>query len=649
MKKLFMGISLGFLMLIQVSGQDAAITGSITSLVNSARNQAGISSLLISIELTSAAQRHSNDMANTGILNHVGTDGSQFWERMVASGYSLTTGAENILLRSDANTQAVFNQWWNSPPHQVNMMNPDYVEIGVAYAQSADGTYYFTMVLGARVGVSVPPIASSTPYPPTFTPLPPTVTPVPPTFTFTPLPSATFTATPLIPPTRTLSPLITPVYFTPLPTITATPQPIATSVLPPDIRLVYDADSFTLLNVSRDWLDLTGITFQSDSGELDAIVWDTEFLTEPLNNFSHGDCLQVWGLDESLLQDKISDCNIRHSWVAVNDSQLFWNNVRLFFVLNDGDFVGQCNIAEGFCDISLQAELQVIPIVPSLLTPNNRDVRLIFNQDSVTVLSIADTPINLRGLVFQSSSGTLNIEAWNTEFMTSSLNGLPPNDCLMVWTFGMGEQLTPNECETRHGWIMVGDDADFWREVSRFDVIRDNRILAGCVVANGFCDVNLAGNLGVDSPTLVPSNPLPPVETPLANDSSSVAITSSDNDLTFVYNLDSFTLINTSGRSLDLSGIVFESDNGVFSANRWNTEFLSRPLNEFPSGDCLQVWGVNEEFQAKPSGCATRHGWVAVASDVQFWRNTTQLRVRYGAQSLGVCDLRAEHCAINLP
>lgn len=649
MKKLFMSVLLGCWVLIQVSGQDATITESIISLVNSARNQVGMSSLLISTELVSAAQRHSNDMANAGILNHIGTDESQFWERMVAPGYSLTTGAENILLRSDANAQMVFNQWWNSPPHQVNMMNPDYVEIGVAYAQSADGTYYFTMVLGARVGISALPVASPTPNPPTFTPLPPTATSIPPTLTFTPLPSPTFTATPLIPPTRTLSPLITPVYFTPVPTATTTIQATVAPTLPPDIRLVYDVDSFTLLNVSRDWLDLTGITFQSDNGELDARVWDTEFLTEPLNNFSHGDCLQVWGLEKNLLQDKISDCDIRHGWVAVNDSQLFWNNASTFFVLNDGDFVGQCSSTEGYCDISLEAEFQVIPNASSLPIPNNRDVRLIFNQDSLTLLNIADIPIDLNGLRFQSTSGQLSIQAWDTEFMTSSLSGLPPNDCFMVWTFGVEEQLTPNDCETRHGWIVIGDDADFWREVSRFDVIRDNRILAGCVVANGFCDVSLAGNLGADSPTLVPSNPSPPAETSSASESSSLAVTSSSSDLTFVYNLDSFTLINTSGRSLDMSGIVFESDNGVFSANRWNTEFISRSLNEFPSGDCLQVWGVNEEFQAKPSGCRTRHGWVAVASDVQFWRNTTQLRVRYGAQSLGVCDLRVGQCAINFP
>lgn len=649
MKKLVMsGLFLSW-MLIQVSGQDA-VTNSVVALLSSARNQASISSLLISTELTSTAQRHSNDMATTGVLDHIGSDGSQFWERMADAGYSLTTGAENILFRSDTNAQAVFNQWRNSPPHQANMMNPDYVEVGVAYAQSADGKYFFTMILGTRAGISAPPIVSSTPNPPTMTPLPPTATSIPPTFTLTPVPTVTFTATPLIPPTRTLSPLITPMFFTPIPTtVPITSQATATPILPPDIRLIYDTDSLTLLNVSGRRLNLTGITFQSDNGELEATVWDTEFLTESLNNFSHGDCMQVWGLGKNALQDKISSCDIRHAWVAVRDSHLFWNNVSTFFVVNDGDIVGLCNVAGGLCDISLDAEFSVILNESSIPIPNNRDVRLIFNQDSLTLLNIANTSIDLRGLIFQSSSGTLNIQAWETEFLTGSLSGFSPNDCLMVWTFGTAEQPTPNECRVRHGWIVVGDDADFWRDVSRFDVIRDNRILAGCVVANGFCDVNLAGNLGANSPTVVPLNPSSLAESPVVSDSGSSAIASSDGDLTFVYSLDSFTLINTSGRTLDIFGLVFESDNGVFAANRWNTEFLSRSLSDFPSGDCLQIWGVNEEFQAKPVGCNTRHGWVAVASDVQFWRNTTQLRVRYGAESLGVCDLRIGQCAIHLP
>jgi len=654
MKKMILVVLMGCWMLTQVSGQDA-VADSVIALLNSARNQAGIPSLILSAELTSAAQRHSDDMAKTGRLDHTGSDGSQFWERMTDAGYSLTTGAENILLRSNANAQAVYNQWRNSPPHQANMMSPEYVEVGVAYAQSADGTFFFTMVLGTRSGISAPILPSPTRVPPTFTSLPPTIrpsptiTPIPPTMTLTPLPTATFTATPLVPPTRTLSPLITPVLFTPMPTLLPTIQATATPELPPDIRLVYDTNSFTLLNVSGRRLDLSKLRFQSDNGQLETTVWDTEFLTEPLNNFSNDDCLQVWGLKLNLVQEKVSDCEVRHGWIAVKDTQLFWNNASTFVVLNDGELIGQCNVIENRCDISFDARLTLTSNEPSVLNPNNRDIRLIFNQNSLTILNLSDTTIDLRGIGFQSSGGALNIQLWQTDSLTSSLSSFPSGDCLMAWTFGTSEQNQPLDCKTRHGWIMVGDDADFWRGVSRFDVIRDNRVLAGCVVSNGFCDVSLDGNLGVNSPTVVPLNPSSPTGTPVVNTVDSPASVSSNGGLTLVYSLDSFSLINTSGQSLDISGVVFESDEGVFAANRWNTDFLTQPLSNFPSGDCLQVWGVNEELQSKASGCNTRHGWVAVASDSQFWRNTTQVRVRNGAEVLGVCDLRVGQCAISFP
>ncbi len=647
MKRLLLAVVV-FIVVMSSAAQDAA-TESVIALVNSARTRAGLPVLVQSVELNIAAQLHSDDMAQAGRLDHVGSNGSQFWERMTNAGYILITGAENILLRGDTNAQAVFNQWWNSPPHQTNMMNRDYVEVGLAYATAADGGVYFTMVLGAREGVIAPLVVTATPLPPTSTPLPPTFTPIPPTATVTPLPTNTPTITPLVPPTRTLSPLITPAILTPLPTLTAnsTSTPIITpTALPPDIRLIYDADSLTLLNISDVALDLSGLRFQSDDARMGVDVWDTEFLTERLDNFSAGDCLQVWGTEFNQLNDVIDDCETRHGWVAVNSSQLFWQGTTQFFVVNGGTVIGVCQVFDGVCDLSLDGVYTVEDNSSPLPVPVGRDIRLIFNLDSLTILNIADVSLDLRGVFFQSNEGQLAIEKWNTEFLTASLSGFPVEDCLMVWTTQTDNQPAPLECETRHGWIVATDAEDFWRNVSRFEVVRDNRILAGCLVANGFCDVSLEGNLGANSPTLIPANPNSPTGTPVV---SGGVVTSSVTDLTMVYSLDSFGIINTSGRSLDVTGLVFESDNGVLGATRWQTDFLTSSLSQLPSGDCLQVWGVNEQLQSKPATCNTRHGWIAVASEAQFWRNVSQFRVRYGADFLGTCDARAGRCQLNFP
>jgi uncharacterized protein YkwD len=55
---------------------------------------------------------------------------------------------ENVLMRWDMSADGAFDQWWNSPPHHENMMNPEFTEIGVAFTQSEDGAYFYTMVLG---------------------------------------------------------------------------------------------------------------------------------------------------------------------------------------------------------------------------------------------------------------------------------------------------------------------------------------------------------------------------------------------------------------------------------------------------------------------------------------------------------------------
>lgn len=636
------------LTLIAAQAQDN-VGQSVIALLNSARNEADIPSLLVSPELNVAAQRHSDDMARNRVLDHTGSDGTAFWQRMVASGYNLTTGAENILLRNDTNSQSVYSQWKNSPPHRANMMSAEYVEVGIGYAQATDGTYYFTMVLGTRDGITAPSLPTATTAPPTrvlpsSTPTSsPTHTSLPPIATTLPPPTATLNA-----PVRTIIPA------TPLPTLTASITPIpptSTPVLPPDLLLKYDDSVFSLINVSGGVLDLREVSFLGDDRDMNITVWDTPFLSQPLSGFTNGDCLQVWSLSDVIVYDKPADCETRHAWVGVFDRQLFWKDTDTFFVRNNGKIVGQCFAVDGECEVNLSREIsQLATPIATQIFSTERDIRLIFNSDSLTVLNISGQTLNLHGLEFRSTSGRLPIEAWETEFLTRALSSIPAGDCIMAYLNDVQAQTQSASCGVRHGWIVVGDDADFWRNTNRFEVVKENIVLAGCVVANGTCDVSLEGNLGANSPTVAPQNPVqatPVVEN--SGGSQPVTTSSSSADLTMIYSNDSFTLVNTSGHTLDISRLIFESDNGVFSADRWNTDFLTRALSDFPSGDCLQVWGVNEELQSKPASCSTRHGWIAVTVGQQFWREALQMRVRNGVEQIGTCDLRAGQCVVNFP
>jgi hypothetical protein len=167
-------IALALIIPNHIYAQDG-VSNQIIALVNQARASAGLSPVATNTALVAAAQRHSNDMAATENLSHTGSDGSQFWQRIADAGYGMSTGGENVLYRWDTSAAGAFGQWQASPPHNANMMNPDYYEIGVAWAQAPSGAYYFTMVLASRPGASAPSPPQPTAVPPT--PIPPTPVP----------------------------------------------------------------------------------------------------------------------------------------------------------------------------------------------------------------------------------------------------------------------------------------------------------------------------------------------------------------------------------------------------------------------------------------------------------------------------------------
>ena len=643
-------------LMLPVLAQDAVIT-QVLEAVNQERQRLGIPPLVLNANLIEAAQNHSNDMATNGTLTHVSSDGSQFWERIAQTGYTLSTGAENVLQRADTNPHGVFQQWNDSAPHRANMLNQDYIEVGIAYAQASNGTYYFTMVLATHPGIVAPPVQT----------VPPTVTPQPitPTATTTPLPSLIQTRT-LMPTDVMLATIIAP-----LPTITVSADPnlrgftLATMVVPlstntpaptsvaavnnittntpiptaiiPDIRLVYSPTSFALINVSGRPLNLTGLRFESETGRFNAIDWNTDFLTQPLSGFTANDCLQIWGFSEAT-QVKPDECRFRHAWVQVGEEALFWRGTDTFVVRNGEPTVGSCSVEAGICEVNLSIPIaEPTPALPEpvAMTQSAADVRLIYDNNTLSLVNVSGRVLNLSGITFRSSSGVMAIERWDTVSLSQPLSGLTANDCLQVWGLEASDLYPkPDDCEVRHSWIAVGDEFDFWRDTDIFIVERNNRRIGLCDVSLGSCYVSLSANFGTAS-------------TVTTNQNQSTG--SSFADVRLIITETSITLVNFASTSIDVSNLVFESDSGVFAASRWDTEFLSRPLNDLPSGDCLQIWLVGGEFEAQPSECSTRHVWVAVRPDEQFWRTTNIFRVRWGEQVLTSCETRVRTCDFNLP
>jgi dipeptidyl aminopeptidase/acylaminoacyl peptidase len=121
-------------------------------------------------------------------------------------------------------------------------------------------------------------------------------------------------------------------------------------------------------------------------------------------------------------------------------------------------------------------------------------------------------------------------------------------------------------------------------------------------------------------------------------------------DLLLFYdaNVPVFTLQNTSGGPVNLTPLSFSGAGKTVSANIWNSEFLSSPLDKFAAGGCLQIWHFSLGTLQSPAECGTnRQGWVADETSI-FWTQGT-FDVLYNGVKITTCDVAAGRCVIDLP
>jgi len=123
----------------------------VLSLINNARSNNGLPSLNLNGQLTAAALAHSNDMACNDFVDHAGTDGTLWFDRITREGYVYTTAKENIYVGDPAfggTPAGAFDWWMNSQIHRDNILSDDITEIGIAYVYNANSSYggYYTVV-----------------------------------------------------------------------------------------------------------------------------------------------------------------------------------------------------------------------------------------------------------------------------------------------------------------------------------------------------------------------------------------------------------------------------------------------------------------------------------------------------------------------
>lgn len=104
----------------------------IIELTNQYRQEVGLKPLTLNLTLTKAAQTKTDDMFAKQYFEHIAPDGTTPAQLVLKSGYSYKTTGENLALGDFKDEADLVKAWYDSPGHRANMLNTDFVEIGVA-------------------------------------------------------------------------------------------------------------------------------------------------------------------------------------------------------------------------------------------------------------------------------------------------------------------------------------------------------------------------------------------------------------------------------------------------------------------------------------------------------------------------------------
>ncbi|MCP3748872.1 CAP domain-containing protein [Pseudomonas sp. SBB6] len=131
----------------------------VLEMINSARGQArqcggqpfnATTPLAWNATLAGAAESHTRGMANNNVFDHKDRDGRTPGDRAELAGYAGQQVGENIAAGQDT-PRKVVDGWLASPGHCANLMNPQFSELGAAYAvdPKSDAGIYWTAMFGA--------------------------------------------------------------------------------------------------------------------------------------------------------------------------------------------------------------------------------------------------------------------------------------------------------------------------------------------------------------------------------------------------------------------------------------------------------------------------------------------------------------------
>lgn len=103
----------------------------IINLVNQERTKNGLSPLVLSSELSTAATTKASDMFAKNYWAHISPTGTTPWVFIKDAGYDYLYAGEN-LARDFNFSKEVVEAWMNSSTHKANILKPEYTDLGLA-------------------------------------------------------------------------------------------------------------------------------------------------------------------------------------------------------------------------------------------------------------------------------------------------------------------------------------------------------------------------------------------------------------------------------------------------------------------------------------------------------------------------------------
>ena len=121
----------------RADGSDGAMGGdqggAVLSQINATRAANGCGPVTANPQLTASAARHANDMLESGVQGHIGSDGSSLVQRVADAGSArYATVGEIVFWSTGADTApaAAVDWWMNSPGHRAIITDCKMTEAG---------------------------------------------------------------------------------------------------------------------------------------------------------------------------------------------------------------------------------------------------------------------------------------------------------------------------------------------------------------------------------------------------------------------------------------------------------------------------------------------------------------------------------------